>query len=116
MKSRPLPVIIVSLMFIITGCAGFVYHLKELFEPNTKLYEFLWVEFIRILALVCGILLLIPTNWARWLAIAWLFYHILISAFHSTSEMISHIILLVLVFVLLYLPQSAAFFQKKNQR
>ena len=113
MKGRPIPVIIVSAMFIIAGCVGFVYHLKELFDPNINLYEILWVQFVRILAIVCGILLLIPINWARWLAIAWLLYHVLISFFHSTSEMISHIVILLLVIVLLNLPQSSSFFHKK---
>ena len=114
MKSRPIPVIIVSVMFIIAGCVGFVYHFKEFFDPATKLYEILWIQFVRILAVVCGILLLVPINWAKWLAIAWLFYHIIISAFHSTSQMISHTVLLLLVAVLLYLPKSSAYFQRKS--
>ena len=105
---------IVSVMFITAGCVGFAYHLKDFFDPNIKLYEILWDEFVRILAIVCGILLLIPFNWAKWLAIAWLFYHIIISAFHSTSQMISHMILLLLVVVLLFLPGSSAYFQKNS--
>jgi hypothetical protein len=113
MKNRPLPVIIVSILFIITGCIGFVYHLKEVFEPHAKLYELFWVQFVRILAIVCGFLLFMAINWARWLAIVWLLYHVLISTFHSTSQVILHIVFLLVVIVLLYLPKSSAFFQKK---
>ena len=115
MKNCPLPVIIVSILFIVAGCVGFVYHLKEFFDPNAKLYELFWVQFVRILAIVCGFLLLRSINWARWLAIAWMFYHVLISAFHSPSDVILHIVFLLLVIVLLYLPKSSAFFQMKNQ-
>ena len=89
--------------------------IKEFFDPNTKLYELFWVQFVRILAIVCGVLLLRSINWARWLAIAWLLYHVLISAFHSPSDVIVHIVFLLLVVVLLYLPKSSAFFQMKNQ-
>jgi hypothetical protein len=116
MKGRPLPVIIVSILFIISGVAGIVYHLKEFFEPGAELYELLWIQLVRVLAIVCGILLLIPVNWARWLAIAWLMYHIVISALHSTPEMIAHIVFLLVVIVLLYMPESSVFFRKKNQQ
>jgi len=116
MKKTPLPVIIVSVLFVIAGCVGFIYHFKEFFDPNTTLYETLWIQFIRILAIVCGLLLLLSINWSRWLAIAWLLYHIIISAFNSKSEMVAHIVFLVAVVVLLYLPKSSAFFQKKTNQ
>ena len=111
MKKRPIPVIIVSILFILTGCIGFSYHVKEFFEPNAKLCELIWVLLLRILAVVCGLLLFLRINWARWLAIAWLLYHILLSAFHSTSEMITHIVLLIIVSVLLFHPISTSYFK-----
>ena len=114
MKNRPIPVIIVSILFILTGCIGFSYHIKEFFEPNDKLYELIWVLLLRILAVVCGLLLFLRINWARWLAVAWLLYHILLSALHSTTEMITHIVLLIIVSVLLYLPVSTAYFKIKT--
>jgi len=115
MKSRPLPVIIVSLLFILAGGIGFAYHVKELFELNNNLNETIWILFLRILAVVCGLLLLFRINRARWLAIAWMVYHIIISALNSTSEMIVHIVFLILVSVLLFLPVSSAYFQSKNK-
>jgi Trk-type K+ transport system membrane component len=116
MKNRPVPVIVVSALFIIAGGVGFVYHLKDFSEPDAKLYEVLWIELVRLIAIVCGFLLLMSINWARWLAIAWLLFHVIISAFHSTTEMILHIAFLLLVGVLLYLPQTSAYFQKKNKQ
>jgi hypothetical protein len=116
MKNRPIPVIIVSILFILTGCIGFAYHIKDFFEPNDKPYELIWVLFIRILAVVCGLLLFLRINWARWLAVAWLLYHILLSALHSTSELITHIVLLIIVSVLLFLPVSNAYFKIKTGR
>jgi hypothetical protein len=115
MKNRPLPVIIVSVLFILVGSVGFAYHLKDFVESNDKLYELIWVLFLRILAVVCGFLLFFRINWARWLAIAWLAYHVVISAFNSTSEMIAHIVFLIIVSILLYLPVSLRYFQNKNK-
>lgn len=114
MKGRPLPVIIVAVLFILAGVIGFAYHAKELFDVNNK-DETIWMLFLRILAVVCGLLLLFRINWSRWLAIAWLAYHVFISALNSTAEMITHILFLIVVIVLLFLPVSSAFFQHKQK-
>ena len=107
MKKPPVPIIIVSALFIIVGVAGFASHAKEL---SYRLYETLWILFVEVLAVTCGILFLFKIGWARWLAIAWLFYHVIISAFNSTSEMIAHIVFLIGVSFLLFLPLSSAYF------
>lgn len=114
MKNCPLPVIIVSIIFILAGCIGFAYHVKQLFGINDNLNETIWILFLRIVAVVCGLLLLFGINGARWLAIAWLVYHVVISALNSTSEMIIHIAFLVLVSVLLFLPVSSTYFRNKT--
>ena len=116
MKGRPIAVIIVSILLILTGCFGIANHIKDFSEPNANLSALIWVLFVRILAIVCGLLLLFRINWARWLAIAWLVYHILIGALNSTSEMIAHIVILILVSVLLFLPASSKYFQNKNKQ
>ncbi|MBL7697029.1 MAG: hypothetical protein JNK79_02685 [Chitinophagaceae bacterium] len=108
MQSRPWPVVIICLLFLIAGCVGFIYHFTEMFEGGS--HEAIWVELLRLLAIVCAILLWKGINWARWLAIAWVAYHVVISAKHSTAELITHIIVLILVAVLLYLPKSAVYF------
>ena len=35
------------------------------------------------LAIVCGVFLLRGHNWARWLALAWIAFHVVLSAFHA---------------------------------
>ena len=116
MKGQPIAVIIVSILLILTGCFGIANHIKDFSEPNANLSALIWVLFARILAIVCGLLLLFRINWARWLAIAWLAYHIIIGAFHSTSEMIAHIVLLIMVSVLLFLPVSSIYFQNNKNK
>ncbi|MBS1596864.1 MAG: hypothetical protein JST75_01460 [Bacteroidetes bacterium] len=113
-KNRPIAVIIVAILFIVTGGLGIAYHLKDFAEANADLLLLIWVLFVRILAIVCGFLLLFRIKWARWLAIVWLAYHILISALNSTNEMIAHIVFLILVSILLFLPTSSAYFQNKK--
>ena len=63
MKNRPLPVVIVAAIFIIAGCIGIVYHATEYFEQSPTKFEWIWVLFIRVVAIVCGLLLLRRVNW-----------------------------------------------------
>jgi hypothetical protein len=114
MENRPIPVLIVAILFILTGCIGFIYHFTEVFEPIDNFYELILVLILRIVAVVCGFLLFKGIIWARWIAIAWLLYHVFLSAFHSASELIMHIVLLILVAVLLYLPLSTEYFKVKS--
>ncbi len=51
MKKRPIPIIIVSVLFILVGCIGFAYHVKEL---SGKPYETIWVLFVEI-SLLSGV-------------------------------------------------------------
>ena len=115
MKNRPLPVVIVALILIVVGFVGFTYHLKDFFNHQEQAYEVILVQLLRILAIVCGILLLRAINFGRRLAIAWILIHILISALNSISEMIAHIVVLIIVSTLLFLPKSSFYFQDREK-
>lgn len=112
--NRPVPIVIVSILFILTGILGIATHTNDFNKPDVRLVELLWTLLVRILAVVCGILLLYKIKWARWLAIAWLVYHIVIGAFNSTSEVIAHTVILVIVCVLLFLPISVDYFKQNK--
>ena len=114
-KNRPVIVIIVAVLFLLAGGVGFAYHVTEFSQPNINRTELIWVLIVRMLAIVCGALLLMGINWSRWLAIAWLLYHVVISTLHSVSETIMHAILLIMVSVLLFHPVSSAYFRRKKK-
>ena len=109
---RPLAVIVVALIFIAAGVFGLIHHFPELFaETDFINYEALWVLFLRALSLIIGIYLLRGANWSRWLALAWIAYHVVLSAFHSALGGITHFIILMIIAFLLFLPKSGAFFR-----
>ena len=103
---RPLPVTILGCLFIVAGLVGLVYHLSE--SPLD--HRIVLVSIIRIIAIVCGIFLLMGHNWARWLTLVWLAFHVVVGAFHSLSESIAHVVLLMIVdYLLLGRPASKYF-------
>src|SRR5262249_39079375 len=62
------------------------------------------------LAIVCGVFLLRGSNWARWLLLAWIAFHVVLSAFHNVFELAMHSLLLVVVAYCLFRPRTSAYF------
>ena len=114
MKSVPLPVLIVAIALLLAGIVGFFYHLKDFSDPGEKLYVVGLVELLRIIAIVSGILLLRASNSGRWLSIAWVLLHVVISVFNSMADTITHLVVLAIVSILLFLPVSSLYFGRKG--
>jgi hypothetical protein len=108
---RPLAVTIIGWFFILAGAVGFVYHLPELDISNPFKNDALWILLVRLLAVAGGILLLRGVNIGRWLLIAWLAYHVVLSYFHNISELLMHAVLLAVLVYLLLRPRVALFFE-----
>lgn len=113
LKKAPLPVLIVAIALMLAGVFGFFYHLKDFADDNQKIYVTVLVELLRIIAIVSGVLLLRSNNIGRWLSVAWVLLHVVTSAFNSLNETIMHVVVLMIVTVLLYLPVSSAWFKKQ---
>jgi uncharacterized membrane protein len=109
MTKRPLSVALIGWLFIATGSVGLVYHTVQERHPFNS--ELIWIVILRLLAIVGGAFLLRGHNWARWLLIAWMAYHVVLSAFHPPAELVTHVVVLVAVVWLLFRPEASAFFR-----
>src|SRR5258708_22315263 len=104
---RPLPVTIIGCLFVVAGLIGLLYHLSE--SPLD--HWIVLIAIVRIIAVVGGAFLLMAHNWARWLMLAWLAFNVRVSAFHSLSELIAHVVLLMIVGYVLLRPPTSKYFQ-----
>jgi hypothetical protein len=109
MKRRPISVTIVSYLLIAVGAIGFVYHLAEL--KSSRPSEYVWVLGLRLLAVVAGVSMLRGKDWARWLSIAWIAFHVVLSFFHSMGQEAVHAVVLVVFAVVLFQPAANQFFR-----
>lgn len=116
MNKRPHSVTAISWIFIAAGVIGFAYHVTEFKGLRPFQYSVALVCLIRLLAIVGGVFTLRGSNWARWLLLAWITYHVILSMFHSLAELITHILLLLLVAYALFRPQVSEFFRQKVVR
>ncbi len=106
--NRPLSVTIIGCIFIAAGVVGFAYHVTEL--RTQRSWELVWVCLLRLLAILGGVFVLRGRNWARWLCVAWIAYHVVLSAFHPLSELITHGLLFAVFAYLLFRPRASAYF------
>ena len=111
-RARPWRVTAVGILFVFAGIVGFVYHALRLRQPGPVDRDLYVILSIRVIALVIGVLLLRRVSWARWMAMAWMAYHIGLSAVESSVQGVAvHFALLVIIGYLLLRPDSAAYFR-----
>jgi len=107
----PLSVKIIAWIYVIAGVVGLVYHATEFKLAHPFENDATWVCSVRLLAIVCGAFMLRGQNWARWLSIAWIAWHVWLSVFHPLSELIMHSVLLVVFAFFLFRPRASAYFR-----
>jgi hypothetical protein len=104
-RKIPFSVIVIACLYLVVGVGGFIFHLKDLRAPDG-----VWIEITEFLAIVCGAFLLRAQNWARWLAIAWIAFHVAIS-FGVFRELAVHSLFLVLIVWCLFRADASRYFR-----
>lgn len=114
MKKRPLSVLIISCLFLASGAVGVVHHLTEFKISKPLESDLVWPSLVVLLAIVSGTFMLLGRNWARWLALAWIAFHAVISFFHSMQQAVVHGLLFVLIAYFLFRPDVRAYFNPRE--
>ena len=110
---RPIPVLIVVGVYLLVGVMGFVYHFRELTAGHQ---DAIGIELTELTAIVAGVGLLFRQNWARWLALAWVVLHVIISLFHPLGELLIHAALCIVIAWLLFRPGTARWFKEADAK
>lgn len=102
----PLPILVLSCLYIAVGAIGFVYHFPELvaLRPDS-----VWIELTELLGVVSGVFMLRGHNWARWLALAWIAFHVAIS-FPVLRQVVVHSAIFVAIAWILFRPDARQYF------
>ncbi len=106
-NKRPISVTILACVYLVVGAIGFAYHFRELMSLQQ---DSVWAELTELLAIVSGAFMLRGHDWARWLALAWMVFHVVLSAFHSSREFAVHsLFCAVIAWILLRSPATQYF-------
>lgn len=109
MNKRPLSVTIVAWIYIVGGAGGIAVHGSELNAQHPFSNDAVLVLVVRLLAVVAGAFMLRAASWARWLAMLWMGYHVVLSL-HSVAALGIHALLLAVFAYFLLRPQANAYF------
>ena len=110
MNKRPHSVTAIGFVFAAAGAIGLAYHLSAFKAWHPFQYDVLWVCLVRLIAVVCGVYLLRGSNWARWLTVVWIGYHVILSGFHSLDEFAVHSVLFAVFAYVLFRPEATKYF------
>lgn len=105
---RPYEVTVAGWLFIIIGILNTAYHLWKGGLDR-------WMILILLLtgsAIVAGVFLLRGARWARWLALAWIAFHVVVSALNSLSDALPHVVLLLVVGYVLLGPPTSQYYRQ----
>jgi hypothetical protein len=103
---RPRSITIISWLFIIFGSIALLSGVL----PFHDLMSHWYVHLSRMLMIVAGVFMLKGHNWARWLIVLWIAFHIIISALHSIPVLLMHVVIFSVILYFVFRRQSSAYF------
>ena len=117
MKARPLSVTILGWLFLIFNSVALISGLLPFVGADAAqlLAEFKshWmVHLVRLAGIVSGLFMLHGFNWARWLLVAWMIFHVVISALHSWFQLLVHVLIFSVILFFLFRPRASEFFAR----
>lgn len=103
--------IVIACLYIAVGAIALAFDFSH-FEPRHPLAgAVLFASLVHALAIVSGVWMLRAGNWARWLAIAWMAFHVAVSLFDTWSALAIHTLLLVIFAYFLFRPAANRYFR-----
>jgi hypothetical protein len=103
---RPVAVLLLSCLYIAVGTIGFAVNFPKLIALQ---HDSIWIELTESLALIAGAFMFRGRNWARWLALVWMAFHIAIS-FPVVRQVVTHSIIFALIAWVLFRPDARRYF------
>lgn len=110
-KKRPITITILSWLYIAVGVLSTAAHYANFRSHKPLVNEFVWITALGAAAVLAGAFMLSGQSWARWLALAWIAAHVVISALHLMHGLLIHSVLFVLICCLLFQREARKYFR-----
>lgn len=111
-ETRPLLITLLGWLLILVGAAQFALHANRIHLPLQ--FWGIFVPLFELIILVSGVFLLRGSNWARWLAAAWIGFHVGVGFLNSVRQGVIHSLLFVAFVWLLFRPEVNAWFRMRR--
>ena len=116
MNKRPRSITIISWIFIAFGSIAFLISLMPYVDafatPRLAYLKAHWmVHLARIVGVVSGVFMLYGFNWARWLLVVWIVFHLILSILHSPIQVLVHGLIFAVILYFIFRPPASAYFR-----
>jgi hypothetical protein len=111
MNKRPRSVTVLSCLMIAVGAVGLARDVAEFNPEQPFQYDHAWIWLIHFTAIICGVFMLRGRNWARWIVLAWMAFHVIVGGLHSWNGLVTHALLFAMVAYVLFCPQATDYFR-----
>lgn len=119
MSTRPRSITVLAWIFIAVGCTGLVRAARPLVHAlgagllaRQELQDAGIVAASGFLALLGGALILRASNWGRWLLVAWMAFHVIVSVLHPPLELVVHGVIFAGLLYVFFRPSAMAYFRR----
>jgi uncharacterized membrane protein HdeD (DUF308 family) len=112
-EKRPRSIIFISLLFILLGTITLIHAVVELINTTERLTDLKshWMIYLSAAAaIVGGVFLFKGHNWARWLLVVWMAFHIVVGALHGLTPLLMHIVIFSVILFFLFRRPASSFF------
>ena len=113
MKKCPIVVAVVAVLLMLAGAARVLGGVLNASSLSADHYQIVWMVGVNLIAIVAGIFILRGDNWARWLAMAWMAFHVAISFYNNINQVLMHSIILALFAWCLFRGEARAYFANR---
>ncbi len=108
---RPFAITVLSWLYITVGAVGLALHGRIALESWHR--EDAWILLTELLAVVAGAFMLRGANWARWLALLWMAFHVVVGWLNGPKQVLFHAIIFAGIAFLLFRADARAWFGRK---
>jgi hypothetical protein len=105
---RPIAVLLLSCLYIAAGTIEFVANFPKLMALQG---ESILIELTELLGIFAGVFMVRGRNWARWLALVWMAFHVAIS-FPVIPQVVPHSIIFTGSAWVLFRPDARRYFTR----
>ena len=111
MKKRPIAVTVVAILLALAAAAGLTGDFMNSQSLSANHFESVWIAAVNVLGIIAAVFVFRGRNWARWLAIAWMAFHVIISFLNAWQQVVMHGLILVLFACILFRQDARAYFR-----
>jgi hypothetical protein len=108
---RPFAITVVSWLFIAVGVVATVVHTHT--SLNSFHREDVLIVALELVAVVAGVFMLRGESWARWVAVTWMAFHVVVGYLNGPQQVLVHAIIFSGITFLLFRADARAWFASK---